>query len=179
MPAWTTISNALVAVGAKPFATTVQALRDNPSAIAEGATGAPRVLGKALGSTFLEGGTTSGTTPARFDNLGAMETIKIEGVGNIASGSSIQLRFSNDNGATWGSYQVLVTNPTGAVAGVTYFIYVNIRTGAHFTMGLFNATAANGSTGLTVPTNCNAIEVGGSGNLTGAAVAWCLGGLEA
>lgn len=36
MTAWTTISNALVAVGAKPFATTVQALRDNPIAIAEG-----------------------------------------------------------------------------------------------------------------------------------------------
>lgn len=39
--AWTTITNALVAVGAKPFATTIQALRDNPIAIAEGATGAP------------------------------------------------------------------------------------------------------------------------------------------
>jgi hypothetical protein len=41
--AWTTISNALVAVGAKPFATTVQALRDNPIAIAEGSAGAPIV----------------------------------------------------------------------------------------------------------------------------------------
>lgn len=36
MPAYTNISNALVAVGAKPFATTIQALRDNPLAIAEG-----------------------------------------------------------------------------------------------------------------------------------------------
>ena len=35
MTAYTSISNALVAVGAKPFATTVQALRDNPIAIAE------------------------------------------------------------------------------------------------------------------------------------------------
>lgn len=41
MTAWTTISNALVAVGAKPFATTVQALRDNAIAITEGAPGAP------------------------------------------------------------------------------------------------------------------------------------------
>jgi hypothetical protein len=39
--AWTTISNALVAVGAKPFATTMQALRDNPVAIADGDAGAP------------------------------------------------------------------------------------------------------------------------------------------
>lgn len=41
MPAWTNITNALVAVGAKPFATTIQALRDNPIAIAEGQPGAP------------------------------------------------------------------------------------------------------------------------------------------
>lgn len=36
MTAWTTISNALVAVGAKPFATTIQALRDNVVSAFEG-----------------------------------------------------------------------------------------------------------------------------------------------
>jgi hypothetical protein len=41
--AWTNISNALVSVGALPFATTIQALRDNPIAIANGDAGAPRV----------------------------------------------------------------------------------------------------------------------------------------
>lgn len=41
MTAFTTISNALVAVGAKPFATTVQALRDNPLAILEADSTAP------------------------------------------------------------------------------------------------------------------------------------------
>ncbi|UXO94003.1 hypothetical protein Pan4_16 [Pseudanabaena phage Pan4] len=41
MPTYTALSNALVAVGAKPFATTVQALRDNPLAIAEGDSTAP------------------------------------------------------------------------------------------------------------------------------------------
>lgn len=43
MPAFTTIVNALVAVGAKPFATTMQAFRDNPIAIAEGDPTAPVV----------------------------------------------------------------------------------------------------------------------------------------
>ena len=38
MTAWTTISNALVAVGAKPFASTMQALRDNVVAAFEGDT---------------------------------------------------------------------------------------------------------------------------------------------
>ena len=41
--AWTNIDNALVSVGALPFATTIQALRDNPIAIANGDAGAPRL----------------------------------------------------------------------------------------------------------------------------------------
>ena len=41
MTTFTTISNAAVAVGAIPSSATVQAFRDNPLAIAEGASGAP------------------------------------------------------------------------------------------------------------------------------------------
>jgi len=41
MTTWTSISNAAVAVGAIPSSATVTALRDNPSAIAESASGAP------------------------------------------------------------------------------------------------------------------------------------------
>lgn len=48
MAFWTTISNLLVSVGAKPFATTIQALRDNPIAITEGAPNAPRIVGAAI-----------------------------------------------------------------------------------------------------------------------------------
>ena len=42
--AWTSISNAAVAVGAIPSSSTVTALRDNPAAMAETATGAPVVF---------------------------------------------------------------------------------------------------------------------------------------
>lgn len=41
MTTWTSISNASVAVGGIPSSTTVTALRDNPAAMAETATGAP------------------------------------------------------------------------------------------------------------------------------------------
>lgn len=44
MTTWTTISNAAVAVGGIPSSTTVTALRDNPSAIAESSSGAPVVF---------------------------------------------------------------------------------------------------------------------------------------
>jgi hypothetical protein len=50
--AWTNIDNALVSVGALPFATTIQALRDNPIAIANGDAGAPKVK-----TTSLQGST--------------------------------------------------------------------------------------------------------------------------
>jgi len=50
--AWTNIDNALVSVGALPFATTIQALRDNPIAIANADAGAPLIKTIALqGST--------------------------------------------------------------------------------------------------------------------------------
>lgn len=60
MTTYTTISNALVAVGAKPFATTIQALRDNTLAIAE----ADASVSASLLPTVLLGtlATTSGTS---------------------------------------------------------------------------------------------------------------------
>jgi hypothetical protein len=44
MTTWTTISNSAVAVGGIPSSSTVTALRDNPSAMAEAANGAPVVF---------------------------------------------------------------------------------------------------------------------------------------
>lgn len=44
MATWTSISNAAVAVGGIPSSSTVTALRDNPTAIAEAASGAPVVF---------------------------------------------------------------------------------------------------------------------------------------
>lgn len=73
MTTYTTITNALVAVGAKPFATTIQALRDNPLAIAEGDVTAPSLL-PAIANKSTAGGVgtyalarrSSGTTDVAF-----------------------------------------------------------------------------------------------------------------
>lgn len=66
MTTYTNITNALVAVGAKPFATTIQALRDNPIAIAEGDVTAPKVQraaiqDAAINRVKLSTGTNSGS----------------------------------------------------------------------------------------------------------------------
>ena len=47
MTTWTDLSAGAVGVGGIPSGSTVTALRDNPLAIAEGATGAPRIYGLA------------------------------------------------------------------------------------------------------------------------------------
>ena len=47
MTTWTDLSAGAVGVGGIPSGSTVTALRDNPVAIAEGATGAPRIYGLA------------------------------------------------------------------------------------------------------------------------------------
>lgn len=60
MTTYTTITNALVAVGAKPFATTIQALRDNPLAIAENDPSVPTALRSYILLATIP--TTSGST---------------------------------------------------------------------------------------------------------------------
>lgn len=52
--AWTNIDNSLVSVGALPFATTIQALRDNPIAIANGDAGAPQIQRAAIAAGAVD-----------------------------------------------------------------------------------------------------------------------------
>jgi hypothetical protein len=182
MTAFTTITNALVAVGAKPFATTVQALRDNPVAIAEGDATAPRVYGKALGFTFIGYQSSPGTTFADFTNLDRMQTIKLDVLKGDGYGANqrLQMRFSSDNGSTWGSTQDIWAASTfpGAEVGQGA-IYLNLVSGVISGWLAGNTTTQNISTTLTVPSNCNAFSIryNASGGTT-RALAFCLGGIE-
>jgi hypothetical protein len=97
MTTYTAISNTLVAVGAKPFASTIQALRDNPVAIAEGDDTAPRIAGEAAGR--------DSTTAARrlpVATVSAGDVVSQQGQGEVIG--------------------TLTTNSTTNVVGVTYTI---------------------------------------------------------
>jgi len=84
--AWTNIDNALVSVGALPFATTIQALRDNPIAIANADAGAPLI------KTIALQGSTAGTA-----NL-IMRLQEAEVVGG--SGAYLDTRLHNRHNAS-------------------------------------------------------------------------------
>lgn len=179
MPAWTTISNALVAVGAKPFATTIQALRDNVEALAEGATGAPKVQGQALGGTLLGGVIISGTTPQNFINLDRGNLFLIDFIWTASGGtaSNFEIGFSNDNGATYVAYATLVALASaGAIVGPGKAV-INTETGARSAVAANSTNLSTLTTSLTVPSNVNAFRLRASNAAISVFVTvCCLGG---
>lgn len=116
MTTYTTITNALVAVGAKPFATTIQALRDNPIAIAENDASVPAALRSYILLATIP--TTSGTawtasslvlTPFSF------LVVYVDGLSvNIGGGQTVRL---NAGSGAFGFTQTanLTTNATWAI----------------------------------------------------------------
>jgi len=168
--AWTNISNALVAVGAKPFATTIQALRDNVPAMAAGDAGAPRVLGKALGGVYLgKIDQTNGDIYSGFTGLDGHGLILFFG----GSNGSARARFTADNGVTWGSDQSFGS----AIFSV---LSVNLQTGVWVLAGVINTPARLYGTGIfTVPAGCNGIQIRGTGSSVAYSyLALSLGGIE-
>lgn len=120
MPTFTTIPNGLVAVGAKPFASTMQALRDNPLAIQEGDPTAPKIQPNALRRIAVNGGAAAQTQT--FTGLGGYGGIEFEVmVRNDGTGNPINFQFSTDGGSTWSTAQslggVLATSGAAWVAG--------------------------------------------------------------
>jgi len=147
--AWTTISNALVAVGAKPFATTIQALRDNPVAIADGDVNAPRVVGAAL-LTHRPNVSGSGapSTPDGWTDLGRVRVMRFDYTfigGSTTSGTTLQWRFSVNAGSSWSSY---VNGPaaTTLIELVHGALWLNLSTGEWRSYGPTANSNANGTT---------------------------------
>jgi hypothetical protein len=105
---WTNIPNANLAIGAPIRSIDQLALRDNPIAIAEGATGAPRVRAEALN------GGQSGSAPI----FAARAWVNFDGTGTVAIRASGNVSSITDNGT--GDYTVNFTTamPDANYAGV-------------------------------------------------------------
>lgn len=148
------------------------AIRDNPIAISEGATGAPRNMPNSLDLYLASGNLVAGGTSiidlAGYDRL----ILKATMISNITAATSIQIRFSNDNGASFGAYQTLVTAAAANNSGGTIEADFSLQTGLGIMMAVGSSTAAmshGGPLTLTVPANANAISirVNGAGFVSG------------
>lgn len=74
--------------------------RDNPIAIAEGAVGAPKVMGQALKTLLVQ----AATSQFIVTDLERVSTLLVGGLlWGGASGNSITVNLSSNGGATWGS----------------------------------------------------------------------------
>lgn len=90
------IPNSMLDPDAPLISELAYAWRDNPIAIAEGASGAPRVFGRATRPEVKVQGPTTG----------AMNCLGLAGYtgvyGEVSTfNSTMRMRFSNDNGASW------------------------------------------------------------------------------
>ena len=165
---WTAIADADLDPGEPWTSLKALALRDNFAAMAAGDTGAPKIIGKAL-DLWLATLTLNGTTAVGVSDLDGYAAIRIElsEAGTPSGGvASIQARFSDDNGSTWGSFQA-ITGAMAANAGYAGSIIMSLTTG-RFTSFLACA-GISGSTivptnphatgTLTVPSGCNAFQL--------------------
>lgn len=155
MTTYTNITNALVAVGAKPFATTIQALRDNPIAIAEGDATVPQSLRNTqlLGTLTTTSGSTqtlSGLVLTPFRSL----WISVQGVSHT-SGVGAVLRFS--------SPLLNITNSLSASSTRTGYIQIDLTSGGSFLSNL----AVSSSTSEVITSQANVdVFVGRTGYTT-------------
>lgn len=147
MTTYTTISNALVQVGAKPFSTTVTALRDNPIAIGEADASVPlNLLPTVLLGTIT---TTSGTSQSLSSlTLTPFKFLKVVFVGMSATGA---VSFALNGGA------VAVSGAASdAFSGIVQIDLVdgtysaNLSSGGASTTYAGDTTLSNASTTVTV-----------------------------
>lgn len=167
------VANAVIAFKKGITLQMLRAMRDNPIAMAEGAPGAPKVQGVALGGISMGYINASAPTPSGYIDCDRFETIV--GFGYIFAGAatSLEVRYSDNNGSSYGSYQTVI----GSIgAGNHYFnARLNLRTGVVFAIS--NSGLGGGGT-HTVPANCNAFQMrvtGGSGTVL-VLDCFCIGG---
>jgi len=145
MTTWTDLPNAAVQPGGRPRGSTITALRDNPIAIAEDATGAPKIKRKHMLSSVA-------TSPNTFLNLGEYSAIDFDFMFANTSGISqnFQIQYTTNGGTTWSTAQTLQTVLAGiSVIGSGYFDfatgelgYLNSVAGARVLVTVTGATLA-------------------------------------
>lgn len=113
------------------------ALRDNPVALAEGATGAPRVMGVAL-DTFIGYNNTPMTqsSPVAFVGLEGIGEVLVsfsaDGIDTTSRTHALQVSFTNNNGVTWGGWvslsdYIIPTGATASARGCSYLFTISMN----------------------------------------------------
>lgn len=171
--AWTNLINSLFLPGKPILGSTGLALRDNPIAIAQGTSGAPRIAPRALETLYLGGSNGIGSGYA-FTILNADSIGVIDAQINWATGAGDQIVFqaSTNGGSTWGTQQAIMNSSLNGSGRMM----VNLLTGA---WRIHAASVYSGT--LTIPSGCNAVrfkpDAGAGGGTTLAMMAFVAAGI--
>lgn len=137
--------------------------RDNPIAIAEGATGAPRVQGIALGGVYLGSFTQDGKNPRALLGLGRVgllvSDVLTTGVSS-GGGGIVQISLSNNGGASYGGWITLYTEPGTSADHANGRLHLDLATGAWRVRMLASDSSILATEGtLTLPPGVDAIRL--------------------
>jgi len=126
----------------------------------EGAPGAPKVAGAALGGVYLGFiDRVDTTTPQGFNDLGRWRTIILHGrVGTATTSTDVQIRFSSDNGATWSAWTIIVDGAS-AVRNVFCVISVEKQNDIVRVNGINGTAAFDNVTSVSIPDDANAFQL--------------------
>lgn len=160
---------------------------ENVEALAEAAPGSPRVQGVALGGISLGAVTVTGTGGQGWIGLDRVGLVYMTFVVGEPNNRTLRVRFSSDNGSTYGSWQNLSIFSTGGTDVVSSGnLRLNIQTGGWNIQRIDinntaspSAEAAGVGGTVTVPLNTNAFQLSWNVSApTGYFDAYCLGGIE-
>lgn len=110
MTTYTAIPNTSIDIDSPVTQPLLTALRDNPIAITEGSSGAPKIKPEALDIYYGDGSASGIATIISVYDLDNVDYALIVGEIDVTGGPSatvtctIQYRTSTDNGATWSAY---------------------------------------------------------------------------
>ena len=174
MAQWTGIDPNTLLPGDPWTSAKAQAAFENVEALAEGASGAPRVVPKALGGLILPAFSASLNNWAGLVDLDDYNELLIYayggGGGPILGGNVLEIRFSVDNGASWSSASGLLFLVEEDFTD--YFIVrINLDTGANTR---FFGSRGVSSAALTLPSGTvNGLQLrgaGGGSSIAGSAI---------
>lgn len=138
------------AVGAPATAYSFERWFRNPVAMAQGADGAPKIVGRAV-QAIAAGVSGVGTTPATLIGLGDYETLLL--CLTFTSEDAKQVSYSTDNGTSWGGWFTI-----GTTEGSYPIMYSRTLNSFVATVGLVMAAPPVGMNGVRFRHN------GGSGS---------------
>jgi hypothetical protein len=170
MTTYTAIPNGDVDQDSPVTQTLVTLLRDNPIAISEGSTDAPRIQPRAL-QTGLLGRTFGNSEVFDITNIKAVRLDLAAYFNNTSSNARFQAAFSDDGGSTWGATQdvFVIADASSTKTTGSVFVEIDCETGSYQAAGVMGSDTSfrsiSDSGTLTVPTNADRVRFSKSTSL--------------